>query len=226
MSTSNAPCSSCFFEQRQAAKQRGIEWALDFWQWLEIWQASGHLHQRGRCRGQFQMCRLGDIGPYASSNVRIDRMEANASEAQAAKQRIRLARQEAACACKITLGTAQPPRANLSQKRLVMAWERIRQYRIPPGIYPPVRVIPSRNVLYIALLEGVPFLKKGPILTSRLRLEAVPPAPPRPPTGMHRTQPAKSKKTKRRAISFFFFLWRLARKYPFFEQLIDVVSNS
>jgi len=43
---------------------------------------------------------------------------------------------------------------------------------------------------------------------------------------MHRTQPAKSKKTKRRAISFFFFLWRLARKYPFFEQLIDVVSNS
>ena len=86
-----------YFEQRQAAKQRGIEWALDFWQWLEIWQSSGHLHERGRCRGQFQMCRRGDIGPYASSNVRIDRMEANTSEAQAAKQRLRLERQATAC---------------------------------------------------------------------------------------------------------------------------------
>ena len=86
-----------YFEQRQAAKQRGIEWALDFWQWLEIWQSSGHLHERGRCRGQFQMCRFEDIGPYASSTVRIDRMEANASEAQAAKQRLRLERQATAC---------------------------------------------------------------------------------------------------------------------------------
>ena len=98
-----------YFEQRQAAKQRGIEWALDFWQWLEIWQSSGHLHERGRCRGQFQMCRRGGIGPYASSNVRIDKMEINASEAQAAKNRIRLARQEAACACKITSGSATSP---------------------------------------------------------------------------------------------------------------------
>jgi len=37
-----------FFQQRQAAKQRGVEWALDFWTWLEIWQDSGHLCERGR----------------------------------------------------------------------------------------------------------------------------------------------------------------------------------
>jgi hypothetical protein len=86
-----------YFEQRQAAKQRGVEWQLDFWQWLEIWQSSGHLHERGRCRGQFQMCRRGDIGPYASSNVRIDRMEINASEAQQTKCRLRLERQATAC---------------------------------------------------------------------------------------------------------------------------------
>ena len=98
-----------FHEQRRAAGQRGVEWQLDFRQWLEIWQASGHLHERGRCRGQFQMCRRGGIGPYASSNVRIDKMEINASEAQAAKNRIRLARQEAACACKITSGSATSP---------------------------------------------------------------------------------------------------------------------
>jgi len=36
-------------------------------------------------------------------------MEINASEAQAAKNRIRLARQEAACACKITSGSATSP---------------------------------------------------------------------------------------------------------------------
>src|SRR6516162_5562903 len=86
-----------FYEQRRAAGQRGVEWQLDFRTWLEIWQASGHLHQRGRCRGQFQMCRFEDIGPYASSTVRIDRMEANASEAQAAKQRLHLERQATAC---------------------------------------------------------------------------------------------------------------------------------
>jgi hypothetical protein len=86
-----------FFQQRQAAKQRGIEWALDYWQWLEIWQTSGHLYERGRCRGNYQMCRLGDIGPYASSNVRIDLMETNASEAAKTKQRLRLERQMTTC---------------------------------------------------------------------------------------------------------------------------------
>jgi len=44
-------------------------------------------------KGEFQMCRPGDVGPYASSNVRIDRMEANASEGQITKRRIRLERQ-------------------------------------------------------------------------------------------------------------------------------------
>ena len=86
-----------FHEQRRAAGQRGVEWQLDFRQWLEIWQTSGHLHQRGRCKGDYQMCRMGDRGGYASSNVFIGPMEVNASEAQATKQRIRLERQATAC---------------------------------------------------------------------------------------------------------------------------------
>jgi len=93
-----------FFEQRQAAKQRGVEWALDYWTWLEIWETSGHLEERGRRKGQWQMCRLEDRGGYASSNVFIGRMENNASEGQITKRRIRLARQMAACASKITPG--------------------------------------------------------------------------------------------------------------------------
>jgi len=98
-----------YFEQRQAAKQRGVEWQLDFWQWLEIWQDSGHLHERGRCKGDYQMCRMGDRGGYASSNVFIAPMEVNASEAQAAKNRIRLARQEAACAAAEAAGITTTP---------------------------------------------------------------------------------------------------------------------
>jgi hypothetical protein len=81
-----------FLQQRRQAKLRGIPWQLDYWEWLEIWQTSGHLHER-RHRGEFQMCRLGDIGAYRSSNVRIDRMETNAAEAQVTKRRLRLERQ-------------------------------------------------------------------------------------------------------------------------------------
>ena len=44
-------------------------------------------------RVNFKMCRLGNVGPYASSNVRIDRMETNAAEGQITKRRIRLERQ-------------------------------------------------------------------------------------------------------------------------------------
>jgi hypothetical protein len=80
-----------FNRQRRTAKQRGIEWRIDFWDWYRIWQDSGHLSERGRCKGSYQMCRSGDIGPYASSTVRIDRMEVNASEAQQTKRRMRQA---------------------------------------------------------------------------------------------------------------------------------------
>jgi hypothetical protein len=87
-----------FFEQRRMAEQRGIEWRFDFWSWLAVWTESGRLTQRGRRKGQFQMCRTNDLGPYCSTNVRIDLMENNAREAQAAKQRLRLERQMAATA--------------------------------------------------------------------------------------------------------------------------------
>src|SRR5262249_61821861 len=75
-----------FLQQRRQARQRGIQWQLDYWEWLRIWQDSGHLHERGRHRGQWQMCRFEDTGPYASSNVRIDRMENNIREAKACRK--------------------------------------------------------------------------------------------------------------------------------------------
>jgi hypothetical protein len=76
-----------FNRQRRTAKQRRIEWKLDFWEWLRIWEDSGHLSERGRRKEEWQMCRFEDIGPYASSNVRIDKMEANIQEAHRSRAR-------------------------------------------------------------------------------------------------------------------------------------------
>jgi len=89
------PLFQRFNQQRHTAKQRGIPWELTFGSWLEIWKQSGHLHERGRERGEYQMARPGDVGPYASSNVRIIPMESNSREAQLTKRRIRLERQAA-----------------------------------------------------------------------------------------------------------------------------------
>jgi len=84
-----------FLQQRNQAKQRGVEWDLSFMEWIAIWRQSGHLRERGRRRGNYQMCRQGDIGAYCSSNVRIDRMEANIREAH----RVRLERQVSTAIC-------------------------------------------------------------------------------------------------------------------------------
>jgi hypothetical protein len=41
------PLFKRFNQQRHTAKQRGIPWRLEFWEWLQIWQDSEHLHERG-----------------------------------------------------------------------------------------------------------------------------------------------------------------------------------
>lgn len=60
-----------FHRQKNAAIFRGVEWQLSFDQWLEMWTASGHWHERGRHVGQYVMARKGDVGPYAFGNVYI-----------------------------------------------------------------------------------------------------------------------------------------------------------
>lgn len=59
-----------FASQRQNAAKRGIDWDLNLWQWWSIWQQSNRWAERGRGRG-FQMCRVGDQGPYSIDNVYI-----------------------------------------------------------------------------------------------------------------------------------------------------------
>jgi hypothetical protein len=42
------PVYRFFINQRSRAKQRGISWDLPYWEWLQIWQESGRLEERGR----------------------------------------------------------------------------------------------------------------------------------------------------------------------------------
>ena len=70
-----------FQQQRKHAQERGIPWCLQFWEWLQIWEESGHLHERGCHKGQWVMARNGDAGAYEAKNIRIARVETNNREA-------------------------------------------------------------------------------------------------------------------------------------------------
>ncbi len=65
-----------------ATKHRNIPFLLSFEQWLAIWEASGHLHERGYLSGQYVMARPGDRGPYKIGNVRIVTTNQNSREAK------------------------------------------------------------------------------------------------------------------------------------------------
>jgi hypothetical protein len=75
-----------YLVQRSAAKHRGIEFLLTYSEWLEIWTASGHFHERGRFRGQYVMARFGDQGSYEVDNVKIVTTEYNLSESNRGKR--------------------------------------------------------------------------------------------------------------------------------------------
>jgi len=74
-----------FRQQRTSAHNRGISWELTFPEWVEVWQASGHINERGRGKGKYVMGRINDSGPYAKGNVKILLFESNASESYETK---------------------------------------------------------------------------------------------------------------------------------------------
>jgi hypothetical protein len=71
-----------FRQQRKTAKQRGIPWRLEYWEWLQIWQDSGHLNERGRGADEWVMARNADQGAYETGNVKIIYASSNSSFAQ------------------------------------------------------------------------------------------------------------------------------------------------
>ena len=84
------PIERRFREQRKTAGQRGIPWHLPYWEWLQIWQESGHLEERGKHKGEWVMARNGDTGAYEAGNIKIVRAEQNNSLAQTTKRTYRL----------------------------------------------------------------------------------------------------------------------------------------
>jgi hypothetical protein len=67
-------------DHKASAKQRGIPFLLTYPQWLSIWEASGHLDERGPRMDQYCMARYGDSGAYEVGNVRIITCEDNIAE--------------------------------------------------------------------------------------------------------------------------------------------------
>lgn len=75
-----------WWDQKQSAKNRGIEFDFPFEQWLQFWLDSGHWKQRGRGKGTYVMSRKGDVGPYTIANVEIKAQEENLSEGNVGRE--------------------------------------------------------------------------------------------------------------------------------------------
>ena len=75
-----------FKTHRSNARARNIKFEFTYDEWLKIWLASGHLHERGTRSGQYVMARIGDKGPYAADNVKIITHIENSREANLGNQ--------------------------------------------------------------------------------------------------------------------------------------------
>jgi hypothetical protein len=108
-----------FTAQKHSAQRRGISFDLTFAQWLEIWQSSGRLLNRGAHKGQYVMARFRDRGPYAVGNVKIILFEDNIKEAVLHKTPDELAAWRAGLAKggHANKGRARPDLAQLNQAR-------------------------------------------------------------------------------------------------------------
>lgn len=67
--------------QKRNANNRSIPWELSFAQWIQIWEESGKISQRGRGSEGYCMCRNDDEGPYSIGNVFIQSGNGNGKDA-------------------------------------------------------------------------------------------------------------------------------------------------
>jgi hypothetical protein len=70
-----------WWDQRQSARRRGIEFDFSFESWLQFWLDSGHWYQRGiKSADSYVMSRFNDTGPYRLDNVVIKSNRDNVQE--------------------------------------------------------------------------------------------------------------------------------------------------
>lgn len=74
-----------FLTQRQNAKKRNIDWQLTEQEWIDWWEETGHLNDRGRGKGKWLMARFNDTGPYSLTNIFCHQHGSNVSDAQKGK---------------------------------------------------------------------------------------------------------------------------------------------
>ena len=67
-------------DHKHQAHSRGIEFLISYEDWLEMWLESGRWEQRGSKKGQYQMTRKLDKGPYSKNNCVIKTVEENQAE--------------------------------------------------------------------------------------------------------------------------------------------------
>lgn len=79
MSRTRTP-KKAYLDQKCQAEARDIEWALTYEEWLEMWLVSGHYNNRGKGRGNYQLCRFYDEGAYSTTNCYIGTVEENQKE--------------------------------------------------------------------------------------------------------------------------------------------------
>lgn len=84
--TEQAKFLKAYRMQKSNARTRKILFLLTFEQWLELWNASGKLEQRGRGAAKFCMCRNGDVGPYELGNVFIGTGQENVRDGNLGKE--------------------------------------------------------------------------------------------------------------------------------------------
>jgi hypothetical protein len=70
-----------YTSHKSSAKFRGIDFKLTFEEWFDIWQKSGHYHERGRGVGSYVMSRIQDKGAYEVGNVFIQSNSDNVKQA-------------------------------------------------------------------------------------------------------------------------------------------------
>jgi hypothetical protein len=69
-----------FDDQVRHAQARNIPFLLSYAEWLEMWLVSGQWENRGKKKGQYQMCRHGDSGAYSVRNCYIGTVAQNQRE--------------------------------------------------------------------------------------------------------------------------------------------------
>lgn len=69
-----------YLDQKYHAQDRDIDWNISYEEWLEIWLISGMYKNRGREKGNYQMCRRYDEGAYSPTNCYIATVEQNQKE--------------------------------------------------------------------------------------------------------------------------------------------------